>query len=95
MYSGSPDAHAGARETLLAIGSEPIHLDAEPGAANSYDTALLDIFHTTVHAIVHGFALVTAEGISGREFRRFRCWSIDDADWMWAAITDTAIAWDG
>jgi 3-hydroxyisobutyrate dehydrogenase-like beta-hydroxyacid dehydrogenase len=71
IYSGSSDAYASARGTLSAISSQPIYLDHNPSAANSYDTALLDIFHTTVHGIVHGFALVTAEGIRGGQFAPF------------------------
>lgn len=67
LYSGDPEVH----ETLTAIGGTAVHLGEDPSRANAYDVALLDLFATTVHGIVHAFALAAAEGIAAQAFARF------------------------
>ena len=46
-------------------------LGADPGRASAFDIALLDVFATSVHGIVHGFALASAEGITAGELAPF------------------------
>jgi 3-hydroxyisobutyrate dehydrogenase-like beta-hydroxyacid dehydrogenase len=71
ICSGPQHVYHQVTDTLAAIGTAPVYLDGQPGTANGYDLALLDIFHTAVHGITHALALVTAEGIPARQFAPF------------------------
>ena len=71
ICSGPQHVYHRVAETLAAAGTAPAYLDDQPGTANSYDLALLDIFHTAVHGITHALALATAEGIPARQFAPF------------------------
>jgi 3-hydroxyisobutyrate dehydrogenase-like beta-hydroxyacid dehydrogenase len=67
LYSGSEQVHAELRGTLGALGGTARHVGAQPGRASAYEMALLDLFATAVHGVVHGFALAAAEGIPAGE----------------------------
>jgi 3-hydroxyisobutyrate dehydrogenase-like beta-hydroxyacid dehydrogenase len=69
--SGPQHVYDQGAQTLAATGTTPAYLGGQPGTANTYDLALLDIFHTAVHGITHALALVTAEGIPARQFAPF------------------------
>jgi 3-hydroxyisobutyrate dehydrogenase-like beta-hydroxyacid dehydrogenase len=71
ICSGPQHVYQRVADTLAAAGSMPAYLGGQPGTANSYDLALLDIFHTVVHGITHALALVTAEGIPASQFAPF------------------------
>ncbi len=71
ICSGPRHVYHQVADTLAAAGTAPAYLGDQPSAANSYDLALLDIFHTAVHGITHALALVTAEGIPARQFAPF------------------------
>jgi hypothetical protein len=62
LYSGPREVYASAHPTLVALGGTSTHLDADPGRAGAYDSALLDLFHTAVHGIAHAFGLAESEG---------------------------------
>ncbi|MFE7559348.1 NAD(P)-dependent oxidoreductase [Kitasatospora sp. NPDC057500] len=59
------DAH---RSELSALAGTVNHVGADPGRAAAYDTALLDLFWTTAHGLLHALALARAEGLSAAEF---------------------------
>ncbi|PRY45251.1 NAD(P)-dependent oxidoreductase [Umezawaea tangerina] len=63
LCSGGPDVHAAAAGTLASLGGTTTHLGDDPGLANAYDVALLDLFATAVHGVVHAFALAAAEHV--------------------------------
>ena len=71
LYSGPSATFDQIREVVGALGGVPVYLGADPGRASGYDVALLDVFATSVHGIVHGFALASAEGISAGELAPF------------------------
>ncbi|WP_093653645.1 NAD(P)-dependent oxidoreductase [Streptomyces wuyuanensis] len=74
---GSPDAllfHSGSREaferhesTLRALGGRTVFIGEDPGLAALYDLALLDFFYGGMAALVHAFALVTADGVKAAD----------------------------
>jgi 3-hydroxyisobutyrate dehydrogenase-like beta-hydroxyacid dehydrogenase len=67
LYSGPEQVHAELRGALAALGGTARHVGAQPGRAGAYEMALLDVFATAVHGVVHGFALAAAEGIPAGE----------------------------
>lgn len=71
ICSGPQHVYHQVAQTLAAAGTAPAYLGGQPGTANSYDLALLDIFHTAVHGITHALALVTAERIPAGQFALF------------------------
>lgn len=64
-------SYASIRETLTAIGGSAVRVGEDPGRASAYEVALLDIFATSVHGIVHAFALASAENISAQSLAPF------------------------
>ena len=66
LLSGDPEAFTAHEPTLRALGTVR-HVGTDPGRAAAFDAALLDLFWTTVHGLVHALALARAEGISGTE----------------------------
>ncbi|MFF2141538.1 NAD(P)-dependent oxidoreductase [Kitasatospora sp. NPDC058190] len=66
VLSGDPEAFTAHEATLRALGTVR-HVGADPGRAAAFDTALLDLFWTTVHGYLHALALARAEGVSGTE----------------------------
>jgi 3-hydroxyisobutyrate dehydrogenase-like beta-hydroxyacid dehydrogenase len=71
LFSGSVDEFEALSPIRSALGETTVHLGEVIGLANAFDVALLDIFATAVHGIVHGFALARAQGISPSAYARF------------------------
>jgi 3-hydroxyisobutyrate dehydrogenase-like beta-hydroxyacid dehydrogenase len=74
---GTPEAHvfySGARETfdrhapMLRLIGEPTYLGDDPGLAQLFYQAHLDVFLTALSGLLHGTALVTAAGVPAGEF---------------------------
>lgn len=74
---GTPDAHvfySGTREifdrheTTLRLIGEPTYLGDDPGLAQLFYQAHLDVFLTALSSLLHGTALVTAAGVPAGEF---------------------------
>ncbi len=57
-----------AHPVLGEFAANTIYAGSDPGAAAAYDTALLDLFATSVGGLVHAFAMAAAEGIDPRRF---------------------------
>ncbi|WP_369822111.1 NAD(P)-dependent oxidoreductase [Saccharomonospora sp. CUA-673] len=66
-YSGPRADFDKAREVLALI-AEPRYLGADPGLAQLMYQAHLDVFLTTLSALMHATALVGSAGVSAREF---------------------------
>ena len=66
--SGPPNAFDRHQVTLQSLGGNLHHLGADPGAASVYDLAMLDIFYSTMAAIVHAFALAESDGVAPTTF---------------------------
>lgn len=64
LYSGDAAVHEATSSTLAALGGTGTYLGGDPGRACAYDVALLDLFVTAVHGLVHAFALAAAEDIA-------------------------------
>lgn len=67
VCSGEEQVFRAHRPVLDALAGTVNHLGADPGRAAVYDTALLDLFWTTVHGCLHAFALARAEGVRAAE----------------------------
>lgn len=74
---GTPDArvfYSGTREIfdrhepVLRLIGEPVHLGDDPGLAQLFYQAHLDVFLTALSSLLHGTALVTAAGVPAAEF---------------------------
>ncbi|WP_081967001.1 NAD(P)-binding domain-containing protein [Kitasatospora sp. NRRL B-11411] len=68
LVSGLVEVFGAVRGTLAATGGAVLHLGAEVGLAGAHETALLDLFATSVHGLAHAFALAAAEGIDPGRF---------------------------
>lgn len=71
LFSGSVEEFEALSQIRIALGGTTVHLGEVIGLANAFDVALLDIFATAVHGIVHGFALARAQGIPPSAYARF------------------------
>ncbi|MFC7327910.1 NAD(P)-dependent oxidoreductase [Marinactinospora rubrisoli] len=71
LYSGPRSCYDAVRPVLAALGGTGSYLGADHGLASAYEVALLDLFATAVHGIVHAFALASAEGIEPEKFAPF------------------------
>lgn len=67
LYSGSEAVYEAHRPTLASLGGTATYMGADPGRAAAYEVALLDIFWTSMSAIVHAFALAGAENVTAKE----------------------------
>jgi 3-hydroxyisobutyrate dehydrogenase-like beta-hydroxyacid dehydrogenase len=67
FYSGPPAVFDRYRPVLEAIGGAR-YLGADPGLAQLFYQAHLDVFLTTLSGILHATALVTAAGVAPGEF---------------------------
>ena len=74
---GEPGAYvyySGAREVfdevqpLIHLLGEPRYVGADPGLAQLYYQAQLDVFLTTLASVLHALALVGSAGVTGKEF---------------------------
>ncbi|WP_020576136.1 NAD(P)-dependent oxidoreductase [Actinopolymorpha alba] len=67
FYSGPKDVF-GAYEPVLRLIGEPKYLGADPGLAQLFYQAHLDVFLTGLSSLLHATALVTAAGVPAAEF---------------------------
>lgn len=67
LLSGSPAAHAAAREALASFGSSR-YLGGDPGFAALYDLALLTAMYGMFGGYLHGTALLRADGVPAAGF---------------------------
>ncbi|MFC0504853.1 NAD(P)-dependent oxidoreductase [Micromonospora costi] len=67
FYSGPGDAFAPHEPVLRAIG-EPRYLGEDPGLAQLFYQAHLDVFLTALSSLLHATALVTAAGVPAADF---------------------------
>jgi 3-hydroxyisobutyrate dehydrogenase-like beta-hydroxyacid dehydrogenase len=67
FYSGPRDVFALHEPALKVIG-EPKYLGADPGLAQLFYQAHLDVFLTALSSLLHATALVTAAGVPAAEF---------------------------
>jgi 3-hydroxyisobutyrate dehydrogenase-like beta-hydroxyacid dehydrogenase len=68
FYSGSRAVFEAHEATLGALGGNNRYLGADHGVAPLYDLALLDVFYSSMAAMVHSLALVGADGVTAKEF---------------------------
>jgi len=67
FYSGPGDVFA-AHEPVLRLIGAPNYLGADPGLAQLFYQAHLDVFLSTLSSLLHATALVTAAGVPATEF---------------------------
>ncbi|MBQ1051240.1 NAD(P)-dependent oxidoreductase [Micromonospora sp. C51] len=67
FYSGAREAYDRSEPVLRILG-EPRYLDADPGLAQLFYQAHLDVFLTCLSSLLHATALVTAAGVPAAEF---------------------------
>ncbi|MER7787788.1 NAD(P)-binding domain-containing protein [Streptomyces sp. NPDC097640] len=68
LYSGSRTVFEAHETTLKALGGNNRYLGADHGVAPLYDLALLNVFYSSMAAMVHSLALVGADGVTAKEF---------------------------
>lgn len=68
LYSGSRSVFEAYETTLKALGGNNRYLGADHGVAPLYDLALLNVFYSSMAAMVHSLALVGADGVTAKEF---------------------------
>ncbi|MER6988075.1 NAD(P)-binding domain-containing protein [Saccharopolyspora hirsuta] len=66
-YSGPRDVFDAHEKTLGIIG-EPHHVGADPGLAQLFYQANLDVFLTALSAFLHGAALLGSAGVPAKDF---------------------------
>ena len=66
-YSGPEDVFR-AHEPVLRLLGEPRYVGADPGVAQLYYQAQLDVFLTTLSGLLHATALVGSAGVTAAEF---------------------------
>ncbi|MCI2418482.1 NAD(P)-binding domain-containing protein [Saccharopolyspora sp. K220] len=74
FYSGPRETFEAHAKTLRLIG-KPNYVGADPGMAQLYYQAQLDIFLTSLSAFLHATALVGSAGVSAQEFLP---WAVDN-----------------
>ncbi|GIJ33258.1 NAD(P)-dependent oxidoreductase [Micromonospora sediminimaris] len=67
FYSGARDAYDRSEPVLRILG-EPRYLGTDPGLAQLFYQAHLDVFLTCLSSLLHATALVTAAGVPAAEF---------------------------
>ncbi|GAA0251456.1 NAD(P)-dependent oxidoreductase [Cryptosporangium japonicum] len=67
LYSGPAEVFEAYRDVLRVIG-EPRYLGADPGLAQLFYQAYLDVFLTALSGLLHATALVTASGVPAARF---------------------------
>lgn len=63
LFSGSRQIYESSAVVVRAFGAAGRYLGTDPGLANAYDIALLDLFAHCVYGMAHSFAMGSAEGI--------------------------------
>jgi 3-hydroxyisobutyrate dehydrogenase-like beta-hydroxyacid dehydrogenase len=67
LYSGPAEVFQAYEDVLRVIG-EPRYLGADPGLAQLFYQAYLDVFLTALSGLLHATALVTASGVPAARF---------------------------
>jgi 3-hydroxyisobutyrate dehydrogenase-like beta-hydroxyacid dehydrogenase len=67
FYSGAADVFE-AHEPVLRVIGEPRYLGSDPGLAQLFYQAHLDVFLTALSSLLHATALVTAAGVPALDF---------------------------
>ncbi|MGP4015720.1 NAD(P)-dependent oxidoreductase [Saccharopolyspora sp. 5N708] len=91
FYSGPQDAFEAHEKTLRLIG-KPNYVGADPGLAQLYYQAQLDIFLTSLSAFLHATALVGAAGVTAQEFVP---WAVDNFNMISYYLPTAAAQIDG
>ncbi|MES4901080.1 MULTISPECIES: NAD(P)-binding domain-containing protein [unclassified Streptomyces] len=68
LYSGERAVFEAHEATLKALGGNNRYLGADHGVAPLYDLALLNVFYSSMAAMVHSLAMVGADGVTAKEF---------------------------
>jgi 3-hydroxyisobutyrate dehydrogenase-like beta-hydroxyacid dehydrogenase len=68
VYYSGPRRIFDAHESTLRVIGETRYLGADPGLAQLFYQAHLDVFLTTLSALLHATALVTANGVAAADF---------------------------
>ncbi|MDX3226329.1 NAD(P)-dependent oxidoreductase [Streptomyces sp. ME19-01-6] len=68
FYSGSRAVFEAHEATLKALGGNSRYLGADHGVAPLYDLALLNVFYSSMAAMVHSLAMVGADKVTANEF---------------------------
>ncbi|MFF3483299.1 NAD(P)-dependent oxidoreductase [Streptomyces sp. NPDC002701] len=63
LLSGPRTAYDAYETTLKALGGKVAHLGEDHGLAAVHDLALLDYFYSSIHGLLHAFALAGADGV--------------------------------
>jgi 3-hydroxyisobutyrate dehydrogenase-like beta-hydroxyacid dehydrogenase len=85
-YSGPKDVFDAHEKTLRLIG-KPHYMGADPGLAQLYYQANLDVFLTALSAFLHGAALLGSAGVSAKEFAP---WAVECLQLAAHFLPDTA-----
>ena len=68
VYYRGPSEVLAAHEPALRLIGDPRHLGADPGLAQLFYQAQLNVFLTTLSALLHSTAMVTAAGVPAADF---------------------------
>jgi 3-hydroxyisobutyrate dehydrogenase-like beta-hydroxyacid dehydrogenase len=90
FYSGSRPACAAHQSTLRLIG-QPAFVGDDPGLAQLFYQAQLDIFLTALSSFLHAAALVASAGVSAKEFLP---WAVSNFDSLSSYLPEAAQAID-
>ncbi len=90
FYSGSRTAFAAQEPTLRLIG-RPDFVGDDPGLAQLFYQAQLDIFLTSLSSFLHAVALVGSAGVSAKEFLP---WAVSNFDSLSSYLAEAAQAID-
>jgi 3-hydroxyisobutyrate dehydrogenase-like beta-hydroxyacid dehydrogenase len=71
LYSGRRAVFEAQLPTLSVLSDPAVYLGDDPGRAAAHEVALLDLFWTSMTALVHAFALASAEGVTAGELAPF------------------------
>lgn len=68
LYSGARTVFEQVEDRLRVLAGTTDHLGTDPGVAALHDVAMLEIFFATMTSFLHAAALVTANGLTAKEF---------------------------
>ena len=88
-YSGAEDLFR-AHEPVLGLLGEARYVGADPGLAQLYYQAQLDVFLTTLSGLLHATALVGSAGVRAAEFLPEAIRTVLDTPAMVGAVEDVA-----
>lgn len=71
LYSGDREVFDRHVDVLRHLGGTAEHVGADHGAASLHDVAMLEVYFAGMTAFLHAAAMVTAQGMSARDFLPF------------------------